>query len=442
MGSIRTRPESNTCYLDFRYNGVRCREQTTLQATTTNIARLERLLRKIEKEIKVGTFIYSNYFPNSKRVAQFESVATAPVAAPSHVEMVAAAQQTVAMPQTALPYSAQQHPGHVVPATQLTPTFKEFSNVWFREREIDWKRSNRRKVLDIMKLHLIPRFGGRRVGDITKADLLALRTYLAKDYRAGQGLSPSRINSIMNIMSQIIEEAADRYDFTTPYRGIKSLRVPRTKVDPFPLDEVNLILNGVREDFRDYYLLRFFTGMRTSEIDGLQWKYVDFDARQILIREVLVRGHLDTAKTDGSEREIDMSAPVFDALKRQHEVTGEEDSFVFLSRKKTALDCKNINARIWHPLLEQLEVRRRKPYQTRHTAATLWLAAGEAPEWIARQMGHTTTKMLFTTYSRYVPNLTRQDGSAMDQLLRNNLQTPDLSTVSVINSELHEGVCP
>ena len=123
-------------------------------------------------------------------------------------------------------------------------------------------------------------------------------------------------------------------------------------------------------------------------------------------------------------------------------MTGEEDSFVFLSRKKTALDCKNINARIWHPLLEQLEVRRRKPYQTRHTAATLWLAAGEAPEWIARQMGHTTTKMLFTTYSRYVPNLTRQDGSAMDQLLRNNLQTPDLSTVSVINSELHEGVCP
>jgi integrase len=27
-------------------------------------------------------------------------------------------------------------------------------------------------------------------------------------------------------------------------------------------------------------------------------------------------------------------------------------------------------------------------YQTRHTAATPWLAAGEAPEWIARQLGH------------------------------------------------------
>jgi integrase len=53
----------------------------------------------------------------------------------------------------------------------------------------------------------------------------------------------------------------------------------------------------------------------------------------------------------------------------------------------------------------------------RHTAATLWLASGEAPEWIARQLGHTTTEMLFRVYSRFVPNLTRQDGSAIDRLL-------------------------
>ena len=32
-------------------------------------------------------------------------------------------------------------------------------------------------------------------------------------------------------------------------------------------------------------------------------------------------------------------------------------------------------------------------------------------------MGHTTTEMLFRVYSRYVPNITRQDGSAMDRLL-------------------------
>lgn len=57
----------------------------------------------------------------------------------------------------------------------------------------------------------------------------------------------------------------------------------------------------------------------------------------------------------------------------------------------------------------------------RHTGATLWLASGEAPEWIARQMGHANTEMLFKVYSRYVPNLTRQDGSAMERLLASKM---------------------
>jgi hypothetical protein len=49
--------------------------------------------------------------------------------------------------------------------------------------------------------------------------------------------------------------------------------------------------------------------------------------------------------------------------------------------------------------------------------AEAWLASGEAPEWIARQLGHANTQMLFTVYSRFVPNLTRRDGSAIDRLL-------------------------
>lgn len=78
---------------------------------------------------------------------------------------------------------------------------------------------------------------------------------------------------------------------------------------------------------------------------------------------------------------------------------------------------------MWYPLLRYLGLKERRPYQTRHTAATLWLAAGESPEWIARQMGHTTTEMLFRVYSRYVPNLTRQDGSAFDRLLQQRFLT-------------------
>ena len=51
--------------------------------------------------------------------------------------------------------------------------------------------------------------------------------------------------------------------------------------------------------------------------------------------------------------------------------------------------------------------------------ASIWLASGESPEWIARQLGHTSTEMLFRTYSRYVPNMTKTDGILVNKYLKN-----------------------
>jgi integrase len=51
-------------------------------------------------------------------------------------------------------------------------------------------------------------------------------------------------------------------------------------------------------------------------------------------------------------------------------------------------------------------------------------------------MGHTTTEMLFKVYSRYVPNLTCQDGSAFERLLASKLtnETPSAKSHPPINS--------
>jgi integrase len=144
---------------------------------------------------------------------------------------------------------------------------------------------------------------------------------------------------------------------------------------------------------------------------------VDFDRRLIYIRESIVLGEEDELKTDGSMRDIQMSQLVFDALKAQFEATGKVSEYVFCNQVGKPIDNKNFINRVWSPLLRHLGLEHRKAYQMRHTAATLWLASGEAPEWIARQLGHTSTEMLFRVYSRYVPNLTRNDGSAMDRLL-------------------------
>lgn len=207
-----------------------------------------------------------------------------------------------------------------------------------------------------------------------------------------------------------------RCDFENPFHNIRPLKIGRGTIEPFSLAEVRTFLSGIRADYHCYYTVRFFTGMRTAEIDGLLWRYVDFEKRQILIEQALVNGLVETPKTQSSYRAIQMSEPVFDALRQQHHMTGHLD-YVFCNEAGNPLDHRNVTKRIWYPTLLMLGLARRRPYQTRHTTATLWLAAGESPEWIAQQLGHSTTKMLFEVYSRFIPNATRQDGSAFNSLI-------------------------
>jgi integrase len=215
----------------------------------------------------------------------------------------------------------------------------------------------------------------------------------------------------------------------------------RSEVMPFTMAEVQSLISTVRVDYRPYLITRFFTAMRTGEVNGLKWKYVDFDRRLIYVRESIVLGEEDELKTDGSMRDIQISQIVFDALKAQFEVSGKLSEYVFCNRAGNPIDNKNFINRVWAPLLRHLGLEHRKAYQMRHTAATLWLASGEAPEWIARQLGHTTTEMLFRVYSRYVPNLTRNDGSAMDRLLTSTfVGTPVSQSQATPQAAPHQAV--
>jgi integrase len=395
VGSVRVRKDNGSLFIDFRIDGNRYREQTALLDNTANRKRLEKLLAKIEVDITNGTFEYQEYFPQSRNLQKFK-----------RSELASAVSNSVSGKESASDRGT-------------TPLFKEFAEVWFAEKEIEWRRSHKEGVRDDITKLLVPQFGAKEVGNITKAEILAFRAQLAKVPARGKKtpLSSSRINKILNPLRQILCEAADRYDFRTPFHNIKQLRVKKSDVDPFTIEEVKSIIATVREDFRNYLAVRFFTGMRTGEVDGLQWRYVDFDRRLILIRETFVRGEDEYTKTDASQRDIQMNQAVYDALKHQELSTREHSKYVFCNRMGLPLDYKNVNNRVWKPLLRHLGLKARRAYQCRHTAATLWLASGESPEWIARQLGHSNTEMLFRVYSRYVPNLTRQDGSAFERLL-------------------------
>src|SRR5690606_41710095 len=96
--------------------------------------------------------------------------------------------------------------------------------------------------------------------------------------------------------------------------------------------------------------------------------------------------------------------------------TDASSPLLFCNSAGEPLDQNTVTKGAWYPLLRYLGLAKRRPYQPRHTAATLFLASGENPEWVARVLGHSSTEMLFKVYSRYIPNLTRMDGSAFENL--------------------------
>ena len=382
MASINSR--NGNLYVDFRYIGQRCREQTLLADTKPNRKRLENFVSKMEADIQLGSFRYENYFPQSKKLEQFQSLE--------------------------LMRSTNSH-------KDSSSGFDSFSKVWLEEKKPEWRDSQISNVEDIFRIYLTPHFNNLPLNTISKAKIMTFRGKLVKDGNNGRTLSASRINHIMTPLRMVLTEASERFDFDSPWKNIKPLSEPKSNVSPFTLEEVMLIINNVRADYKPYYVVRFFTGMRTGEIDGLPWKNIDFERRQIIVDQAVVNGVIGETKTSGSNRIIHMNQLVYDALIGQQKLTKNQSEFVFCTKAGTPLNHRNVTKRIWYPLLRYLGLDKRNPYQSRHTAATLWLAAGESPEWIAAQMGHSNTKMLFTVYSRYVPNLTRQDGSALDKLL-------------------------
>jgi integrase len=386
MGTINAR--GGKLFMDFRYQGVRCREYTKLADKPANRKRLKSIMERIEAEILLGSFDYISYFPESKLANQFI-----------------------------------ERDKRKAQLQSDSPTFEDFSETWWNENEVAWKHSYRITLRASLDKHILPAFGEIPVSHIAKADILAFRANLAKIPRkdGSQGLSPARINTILVPLRLITNEAADRFDFSPPFEKIKALKIPKTKVDPFTLDEVQSLLTHVREDFRPYLTVRFYTGMRTGELHGLKWKYIDFNRREILVRESLVAGEMTDTKTDSSSRDIPMSQPVFDALKEQHKRTGKME-WVFCNADGNQLQINNVSNRVWKPLLRLLDLPYRRLYQTRHTAATLWLAAGENVLWVSQVLGHSDPHVTFQKYAKYAPDLTRRDGSAFEALLAQQSQ--------------------
>lgn len=267
------------------------------------------------------------------------------------------------------------------------------------------KSSTLKDYRGAMNYYILPRFGNVPIKDINFLDI--------EEFRSEMKCSNKRKNNVLVPMRSLMRFAlkAGLID-KNPMDLIENLTVSKPEIHPLSIDEIHRFLDAVKPQYKNFFTVAFFTGMRFGEMAVLKWKYVDFKLGVIKVRETRVRGEEGHPKTKGSIRDIKILPPVVETLRDQRKATMGKSDYVFLNFYGRPLLPNSVNYHIWKPALKKAELKPRSLYQTRHTFATLMLDAGEIPGWVQKMMGHESMKMILERYYSYIKNYQRDDGSA------------------------------
>lgn len=231
---------------------------------------------------------------------------------------------------------------------------------------------------------------------------------IRKVIAARPDLSGKTINDYASVLRRCFDEAMDDGTLqSNPAAKIDALPHQAPPPDPFTQDEAEQIIAKIRKQegdaAADYAEFRFFTGLRTGEALGLQWPNIDLKRKHMVVKESQVRGdHKDSTKTSKT-RMVDLNSRALAALMRQKPRTYLAGKHVFLNPRtgEHYTSEKQFNEQTWKPALKALGLRYRRPYNTRHTYATMMLMAGLKPAYCAKQLGH-SIEMFLTTYAKWM----------------------------------------
>jgi len=196
------------------------------------------------------------------------------------------------------------------PSERTVPTFEEFAREWFATyARTNNKPSEQKMKTSILRHHLVPVFGRRRLTQIAAADIEA---YKARKLAAGY--SPKTINNHLTVLRCSLQSAQDDGRLPTLPR-IVWLEYTAPPADFLTIQESNLLLEAAPVPlWRTMILLALRTGMRFGELTALQWTDIDFEASIVTVRRSIVDGIVTTPKTH-KIRKLPLATSAAEALR-------------------------------------------------------------------------------------------------------------------------------
>ena len=196
----------------------------------------------------------------------------------------------------------------------------------------------------VLKNWIGPRWGGYRLTDVRTVEVEEwLRSPMQSKGRKPKLLAPGTRAKVRNLFSALFSHGirwgfVDRNPITGPSRGAGVRQTSGRLRTPMTLDveEIAAILRHLPPRERSIVFLFASTGFRASELRGLQWQDIDFDAGTINLQRGVVGKHVSKLKTAGSHRLVPISAELAAVLfkLRQESPYNKPEDWILASPEK------------------------------------------------------------------------------------------------------------
>jgi integrase len=311
-------------------------------------------------------------------------------------------------------------------------TLREYSTGWLAASTADISTRDASEIR--WRVHILPVLGDH--------PLAAIRTSTVQSFAAGlqrRQAAPNYIKVILGTLSAAFTAAvADRLIPFNPCTGVKSPRVPQTRVVPWEAARVSAVRASLPAHYAATVDCGAGLGLRQGEAFGLAVEDIDFLRRAVHVRRQvrLLRGSiLVFGPPKGSkERDVPLPESVALALAVHIREVGTipitlpwtepggkpvTANLIFTSGRGLAVNKNSFN-HAWRDALDAAGVPRERVngfHGLRHTYASVLLSGGVDVRALSEYLGHHDPGFTLNVYAHVMPSAPDKARAAIDSAL-------------------------
>jgi integrase len=266
----------------------------------------------------------------------------------------------------------------------------------------------------MLRVHLIPAFGERRLPDIPRE---AIQTFLAAKLR--DGFAWETVHHIRCALSKVLGTAEGwGYICDNP---VRKTRLPRRDCNPerpvVTPQQVKRLVTALSEPAKSIALFLAMTGLRIGELLALRWKSVSLNDRVLCVTETVYEGHFDRPKTKRSVRAIPLCQEAVSILSALRPDVCEPEQLVFAAHSGRPLCRRNLLQRQLRPTCKELGLPTITWHALRHCHATLLDSVGAPLGTVQALLGHASPEVTRQIYLHAIPEEQRKAVEKVEKLL-------------------------